>query len=515
MRLTSTLRAAHGFSMIPVLFVMLVASLLTGAAFAAVGSDIPFARASQDRKQSYAAAEAGLQYYWFQLSRDNDFWTKCTTVPDPAPGERAPINDRWNGTGADPRVWRPVTAGSEAKYTVELLPANGATGCDTRDPAASMLDKDSGMFRIRATGVSRDIRRSIVASFRRSSFLDYIYFTDYETFDPALYANVAWAQQHCVRPRAQRDRSCSEITFPSADRIHGPLHTNDDLLVCGSPEFGRDADDDVEISGPAPNGWTACAGGAAPRFIGTKLNPAPTLTMPASNDQLRDVATRDGKVYTGKTTIVLHDDLMDVTTYDSKGTPVTATNVAQPPNGVIYVQNGACSGIASPLKQVYNDPPGCAVVTLKGTYSRSLTIASQGDILVNGDVKRSGDVVLGLIANSFVRVYHPVTRTKSSCSNAAGSIADLTIQAAMLTLGHSFIADNYDCGKLGTLHVDGAIAQKFRGVVGTFSGSTIVSGYVKDYWYDDRLRYRNPPFFLDPVSAAWKAVRSNEQVPAT
>ena len=33
-------------------------------------------------------------------------------------------------------------------------------------------------------------------------------------------------------------------------------------------------------------------------------------------------------------------------------------------------------------------------------------------------------------------------------------------------------------------------------------------------WYDDRLKYRSPPFFLDPVQAAWKINRSNEQVPA-
>ena len=82
----------------------------------------------------------------------------------------------------------------------------------------------------------------------------------------------------------------------------------------------------------------------------------------------------------------------------------------------------------------------------------------------------------------------------------------------MLSLQHSFIADNYRCGnKLGTITAKGAIAQKFRGPVGLV-GST---GFIKDYNYDDRLRYRSPPFFLDPVSAAWGVVRENEQVPAT
>jgi hypothetical protein len=31
----------------------------------------------------------------------------------------------------------------------------------------------------------------------------------------------------------------------------------------------------------------------------------------------------------------------------------------------------------------------------------------------------------------------------------------------------------------------------------------------------DRFRYRSPPFFLNPVDAAWNVMRENEQVPAT
>ena len=43
-----------------------------------------------------------------------------------------------------------------------------------------------------------------------------------------------------------------------------------------------------------------------------------------------------------------------------------------------------------------------------------------------------------------------------------------TIDAAILAINHSFIVDNYDCGSpLGTLTVNGAIAQKYRGAVGT------------------------------------------------
>ena len=39
-----------------------------------------------------------------------------------------------------------------------------------------------------------------------------------------------------------------------------------------------------------------------------------------------------------------------------------------------------------------------------------------------------------------------------------------------MSLLHSFIVDNYDCGRSGTLTVNGAIVQKYRGPVGTGSG---------------------------------------------
>ena len=139
-----------------------------------------------------------------------------------------------------------------------------------------------------------------------------------------------------------------------------------------------------------------------------------------------------------------------------------------------------------------------------------MTFASTNDIIVTGDVTSTSgsDAVFGLIADNFVRVYHPV----NGCNNAVGTLQNITIEAAILSLKHSFIVDNHDCGAgLGTLTVKGAIAQCFRGVVGT----TRPSGYLKDHNYDNRLRFRSPPYFLHPVSAAWKVIRTNEQVPAT
>jgi hypothetical protein len=125
-----------------------------------------------------------------------------------------------------------------------------------------------------------------------------------------------------------------------------------------------------------------------------------------------------------------------------------------------------------------------------------------------------------------VRVYHPIDRGQSCSSSSAnattspedsgrGSMSNPVINAAILAINHSFIVDNWGCGTpLGSLTVKGAIAQRFRGTVGTHSGSTVVSGYTKGYSYDYELRYHQPPFFLDPVQAGWGILQETEQVPA-
>jgi hypothetical protein len=508
-----TLAAEHGYSMMAVMLVLLATSMIAGAAFAAVGGDIPFARAAQDRKQAYAAAEAGIDYYLYQLTRDNDFWKFCDDTE-----EATPINQA--NPSPEDRKWRNVS-GADARYSIELLPANDEDECDPDRSEETLLDKGTGSFRVRVTGESRDERRSIVTTFRRNSFLDYLYFTKYETLDPQAYSSAddrEQAAEECEKYRADRTSFCSEITFPDWDEINGPLHTNDDLLVCGTPVFGRTALDEIEISGPQANGWQANGCSANPEFKGTKRHRAGYLEVPTSNDRLRTVADY---VFTGQTTIVFDGaDSMDVLTTDDDGDQTWEYNKALPENGVVYVEEnetggGGCGTIDPPRSTNYDASWRCPILTVRGEYPKSMTLASASDILIDGDLVRDPDkdIVLGLIAENFVRVYHPVG---SGCgSNQSGTMEDVTIEAAILTLDHSFIVDNYPCGdELGTLTVTGAIAQKFRGPVGTFSGSNRTHGYEKNYNYDDRLRYRNPPYFLDPVAAAWRTVRNNEQVPA-
>jgi hypothetical protein len=593
MPLLSLGRDERGFTMVTVIITMLIVMLLSIAALSAAQNDLPAGKKDTDRKIAYAAAEAGVQYYLYHLVDDPIYWSRCTTVG-------GPVNDPWNGSAT--RSWAEVPGSTRARYTIELLPANGAVDCDTAHPDATMIDTNAGTFRIRVTGQALNldgvtgVKRAIVVNLRRESLLDYVYFTDKEVLDPSLYAiNTGgkttnrlvgsnqdvrqWAPTACDRyygnDAAVGNRAgqvfsgsggstlktglldgttwrafslgCQEIQFATTDVVKGPFHTNDEILCqSGSstgPKFGRLPSERIEVASlgqtaAAPAGYRGCS----PPYVNigatvtkadagtlkTKADGVGKLALPLTNGSMY-ADTAAAYRFVGKTTVAMSGTQMTITGKREDGTQLTNASVALPADGVLYVKNGT-----SPACPVYNPiattttSTGCGNLEISGNYNVNVTFTAENDIIVTGNTTRvaNSEALLGLIANGFVRVHHPVTTpvftavptgtgtvtsVTSSCSNNA-SPSGIQIDAAILALTHSFIVDNYYCGAgLGTLRVNGAIVQAYRGSVGTAGGN----GYgTKDYTYDPRLKYRAPPKFLDPVAAAWRTQTYNEQIPA-
>jgi hypothetical protein len=247
------------------------------------------------------------------------------------------------------------------------------------------------------------------------------------------------------------------------------------------------------------------------------------------------------------------------TTRAGCGTPPLdgTTSIPIPNNNLIYVQNvpegqapygtkpdpgtGACPGgwigdgyplAGTTTSGDYSqtlDEAKCTYGTayIEGTLKGRLTIAAENNVVITGDLTysggRTGTDALGLIANESVKIYHPVKCTSYSwwtreCSGGqnldrpnGSKFVDPQVNAAILTLEHSFIVQQYQFGSgLGDLNLFGTIAQRFRGPVGTTGGST---GYSKKYVYDTRMRYAPPPYFLDPVRSAWGVKTYSELTP--
>lgn len=489
------LNGQRGFTTVTLMGVLMVGGLLVMASFAAVDPDISQSRDDRDSKQAYQAAESGLQWYMNGLARDNAYYLKCDNPPAPSATEVAPVNQKYtSGTFK----WRNLP-NEASKYGIELLPAPGYSACSTTDQY-SVIDSE-GNLQLRITGRSRDETRTIIATLRRQNFLDYIYFTHFETLDPAAYSDPVTAEANCKKYRSQRTSYCTEIQFDADDDVLGPFHTNDNVMVCGSTQFGENSRDRIEINGSTP--WVSGACGANPNVVGQLIHPAGELGMPPSNQELSNIAQTNYK-FLGETKINITGTTMVVTNAQLAGGAPQTMNL--PSNGVIYVDNASCTSTYDRTPD-YAASPTCGNVYVHGSYGANLTIGAANDIIIDGNLTRaSDDLLLGLVANNFVRVYHPC----SGNTNGAGSIPDITIQAAILALTHSFIVDNWSCGaSLGRLNVEGAIAQYYRGPVGTTGGT----GYLKNYTYNRRLKYREPPFFLDPQQASWRISRQTEQVP--
>jgi Tfp pilus assembly protein PilX len=579
----------RGFALVTVIALMAVVMLFSVGAFAAVNGDLPGSGEDVTRKQAENAAEVGIADFQAQLNADSSSWTKCT---DGGPA----LNDPWK-TRTPPATTKWATVpGSTTQYAIELLPARGSgyDKCDA-DPnkvVASMIDPAARGLRIRVTGKAKGSQgeetRSVIATYRRMSFLDYLWFTDYEAADPS-WAKAAidnratspqapqtddlptWAVKGCARyfrpapagkdpsgfgragyvwtgrididgdgsatdtdivngfpgsygPVSYSCDSLLAIRFASNDKLLGPMHTNDEFLMCNGFIAGRaDRPDDRIESGLA---WRPCDGNATtqPTINGTFVREAPDLKLPPTDKSLATVA-QPAYTFTGRTTIqMLTSGKIRITNNGA------TTDVNPPSNGVIFVKNGTTGACApydplNPYRQsatnydaAYGVSTACGDAWVSGTYNKDLTIAAENDLIVNGNVISADDARLGLIADGFVRVWHPVNRPSvgsMNCSEPSGSarINGRRIDAAILSLLHSFMVDNYYCGSsLGVLTINGVIAQKFRGAVGTGGTSGGSStGFDKDYHYNEKLAYKGPPHFLDPVQAAWKLRGFTEQ----
>ncbi|NNH22756.1 hypothetical protein HLB09_06550 [Pseudokineococcus marinus] len=550
-------------------------SVLTAFALVALMAAMtaaPLSRRAQDVRTATAAAQAGLDDYLSRLVANPSYYTTAGTGVDPA-------NPAFAAGGA------PVPGGAGGRFSYQLLTTPSQTA-------------QSGVIRVRATGVSRGERRTLTASLRHSGFLDYVYFTDLEVTDPALVpltsvatwvvnaagglvsppSGSSWAPDPAVYAQkcgsyyyagrhaldygglsvsrytassttpimlvdgggvlsASLDYgrtvyfACQSIFFGYNDVLTGPVHTNDAMAITGgsSVTFTSPVTETGWADGttPAPDPAARWWGGGSPTSAGSKPVYAPVLQLPGSNGDLKARIQSEGRAagctYVGETKITYTGSSMTVLSPQTTTTTpgcfdasrrTQAQSWAVPP--LVYVDDlpGACpspgAAAGHPLanevaggqtKITYGCANGTAFVS--GILSGQTTLATARDVVVTGDLQYAsgltGTDVLGLIPNGFVWVYNPQTASGSRLLSTPVK----RIEAAVLSVGHSFVVQNYDRGgELGALTVRGTIAQKHRGIVKQGS-----NGYVKDYVFDKRLANLPPPFFLSPADSPWTVSR--------
>lgn len=522
-------REQEGMALVLVMLVTMVTLALVSVVLIRTVGSQDISRRDQNWNASLAASEAGIEDYLYRLNRNGNYWLYDKNNPPPD--------------------------GNLAFNQYVGIPGAQTESTFTYTPDASSIKVD-GTIKLTVSGRVRNATRTIYATLRRRSFLDYLYYTDYETKDPARYVKPpdpftpAEAQTKCAKHYYEgRDSQCIRIFFISQDTINGPLHTNDAMNISGNPQFKGNTS--TSWDDPAGKRWLGSgslsfANPGDPKYV-------PPLTMPPSNLSLKSETNPllggTGCLYTGPTQITMNStgtynvvspftkDPMNAGCGPGSGLPL-------PQNGVIFVQNvpsdpadpNYTAGCPYPINNGYQYPPGLPVpisqdktiygcrdgdTFVLGTLKGQLTIAAEHNVVIVDHVKYqsgvTGSDLLGLVANNYVEIFHPVkctTGNDATCNLNRKSGTKFTnpiVQAANLSVQHSFIVQHYEAGSpLGNLNVTGVIAQRYRGPVGTFSGPSIYSGYAKSYVYDGRLKYLSPPRFLDPVKASWQTVTWGE-----
>ena len=180
--------AEDGVVLVTVLLLTMIMMIIVAGTLAyAIGSQ-PLSRRDQDYSSALSAAEAGLDDYLFRLNENDQYYLyNATTAPPDG-------NQAFN-------TWVSVPDSGAASATCTAS-ANSNIPCFRYSVDTTNLTAQGAII-ISSTGRSRNVTRTIQATLRRHAFIDYLYFTDYETTDPAAYVSSdyytpAEAQTYCA-----------------------------------------------------------------------------------------------------------------------------------------------------------------------------------------------------------------------------------------------------------------------------------------------------------------------------
>lgn len=266
------------------------------------------------------------------------------------------------------------------------------------------------------------------------------------------------------------------VTWITGDTVWGRVHSNSILKMSGKPVFHEKVTTSKSIS-PKP--------GKSPNFAIFKKSYETGIApvdLPTDFNELITASTTGGRVFVQNPIWLT---LSAGTAADGDGKVYVRTTQAGPIIDSISLSDPAFNGVIL----------GNGRVNVSGTLDGRLSIASLTDMYIQDDIlcernpqtTPSSDDMLGLISENNVVV----------ANNVANQV-NCEIQASVFSRTGSFTAESYNTGApRGLLKLLGSIVQKTRGPVGTFSGSTLLTGYLKRYRYDNRLADVNvrPPYY--------------------
>ncbi|MDC7120799.1 hypothetical protein OMK64_04545 [Cellulomonas fimi] len=309
----------EGAALVLVVGSMLVLAMLAFVALSYTIAGQRLARRDQDYTAAMAAAQSGVEDFISRLNRSSAYGrtVDCTNAAWRGPTATA---NACGWTSSTPVGWQPVVP--------------GATG--VKDPlfhySVGAYNGSNGTYLLRVTGRVDDTYRTIEASVGRGASTDYVYYTDFESADPANVqaynktdypngvpsdacgksGNTLAKYWHTGRSsyNAANDPDCNEITFIGGDVLDGEVFTNDTILGTArnglKPKFIEQvftADQNCKNAGTTNASWEdyCLRANSVADFNGKKPKYDDPLYL---KDNSGEFATAPGCHYFGATRIV-------------------------------------------------------------------------------------------------------------------------------------------------------------------------------------------------------------------
>lgn len=419
-------RSDDGFTMLPVLaaMVLVMGLVLVGIGYAVAAHKT--ARVSQDSKGAASAAQAGLQDYISRVNGCADYYAavpSCTTVTV-NPGLRT------SASQTNVAVVQGSSGTDQAVYSQRVL-ASPAGTVAAGTFSTSIRVKVTGQIVNQNTGAVRE-SRTIVADLSRAGFLEYLYFTDYETFSPANTRLIKTATSDTADDSYTiKDYATGGSYSLQKNKSYGIAQPTLDQLTAGCQRYYYST----------KSGATTIPGRANfPRTVTGPGLPAagvqywPTTTSPV----IGSLAS-----YQCLTISFSGNDSFDGKVHSNDGMSLSGP--------VLFKKNvttGWAPGAGNPWYGGNNPNPAGQVPVRASTLSMPKTTDSQADVAAKSGCVYTGPTQITFLANGKMKVLSPKTQGTSVNTGCAIGTGYMTTEQTVAgpTNGVIYVQKTTDAG---------------------------------------------------------------------
>jgi Tfp pilus assembly protein PilX len=428
----------RGSTLLGVVILITIISVLFMTLMQTAGQEAALAKKAEERSRALFLAESGVGFA--------KSWLEAQPSPPTGTAHVYPL-------GGTPDT---LASGS---YHAKLV------------PWSTNVTEDKKTYTIVALGTAGNATRNLEVDITQQSWANVLYYTN--------------------REHTPGNQPC---WFMTGEHLEGPVRSNDEIRIWGNPTFG----------GPVQS--------SANRFVYYNNHPHHHVRSSEPSNPPHDIPTFEQGYELGATLLSLPNNLSylnesaeDAGLVISGGAEIVLSRIddgGQPMYGYVSYSTGknwTDVPISSFNGIVYVD----GEVELSGVLDGELTIVSSENMKIMDDIlyrdrNENGptpycDDLLGLVSGANIIIW-----------DSAANANDCEIHAHMICPDGVLRAKRWNSlGPTGTLRIRGGIVQKMRGPVGRVEivggELVLVSGYRKDYRYDDRLAWSRPPGygFLD------------------